>query len=211
MASDKIVPLPYTRVSPPESMPRSTSINFSLVPAEPAYIKVDSRPVFLVQSDFGDKTPQSTLREAFLQGNERKLVALVDASSLDLGWVESWEAYAADYIDKTINSKKGRKAKLALTPLIAHTGEEGQPRVKMTLDPEVLKDCAQDCNSAESLFDMPHGQYGIVFKVSGVWQNAASYGLSLRILKIRMKKEAPVAKRLKPSDYAMPDSDDEEV
>lgn len=208
----KITPKKYTAVEPPESLPRQTSANFSiLVDRTPMYMRAPSRPVVLVQSEYGDKTAQSKLREDFLAGNEKKLVMLVDAQDVDRKWAEAWEAYASDVIAKTVRGKgRSSKNRLVLSPMISFDGDGLHSRLKMSLDPEVLKDCAKELCLDDNMFNLTAGEYGIVFQVTGIWQNATSYGLSLRALRLTLKKEASQTKRMKPSDYEMPNSDDED-
>ena len=177
-------------------------------------MKTFSRPSIFVQTEFGRKETQQELKTAYTKGTKRNLTVFVDAYDIDTEWVSTWEAYASAYVNYTIRKVKGGKTRpstLALQSLVSYDNND-KPRLKMTMDPDVLDDLAQSCGLAEDkVFDMPNGIYGIVFTISGIWKNGSGYGISMRVLRMCLKKETgPSSKRLKPSDYAIPDSDDED-
>lgn len=206
-------PVPYARALPGDAPPRAISPHFSTVPKQIAYMKTFSKPGIFVQSEFGSKETQQELKNAYMKGTKRNLTVFVDAFDIDTEWVSTWEAYAHAYVNSTIRKVKGGKTRpstLALQSMVSYDNYD-KPRLKMTMDPEVLDDLAQSCGLAEDkVFDMPNGIYGIIFTISGIWKNGSAYGISMRVLKIKLKKETePAAKRLKPSDYVMPESDDE--
>lgn len=206
-------PISYKDVSPPEGVPRRMSAYFSVLPERiPVYVRTPARPSVLVQTDFSDDTPQAKLREQVLAGNNRKLIMFIDASLMEDKWFAAWEQYAEDCIEKMIApaaKKSGKKSsKLACTPMVS-ISSEGQRRIKLAVDTEVLQDCVKACGLTElDIFDLPQGDYGVIFTVTGIWQNATNYGISMRAVKIALKKQAPEAKRLRPADFVMPDDDD---
>ena len=213
MASNQ-TPVPYASVLPGDAPPRPILPHFSTVAKQIAYMKTFSKPGIFVQSEFGSKETQQDLRSAYAKGMKRNLTVFVDAYDIDHEWVSTWEAYATAYVNSTIRKVKGGKTKpstLALQSLVSYDNND-KPRLKMTMDPDVLDDLAQSCGLAgDKVFDLPNGVYGVVFTISGIWKNGSGYGISMRVLRMCLKKETePVAKRLKPSDYAIPDSDDED-
>lgn len=213
--ANKSIPTIYKNVTPPEGVPRRLSAYFSLMPERtPAYVRIPAKPFVLVQSDFSDDTPQAKLREQFLAGNIRKLIMFVDASEIEDQWFASWEQYAEECIEKLVapaGKKSGKKSnKLACTPMVS-ISSEGQRRIKLVVDTDVLYDCARACGMTETdIFDLPQGDYGLIFTVTGIWQNASNYGISMRAVKLALKKQAPEAKRLRPADFVMPDEEEVE-
>ena len=214
MASNQ-TPVPYARALPGDAPPRPISPHFSTVAKKIVYMKTFSRPSIFVQTEFGSKETQQELKTAYMKGTKRNLTVFVDAHDIDTEWVSTWESYASAYVNSTVRKVKGGKTRpsaLALQSMVSYDNYD-KPRLKMTMDPDVLDDLAQSCGLAEdNVFDMPNGIYGIIFTISGIWKNGSAYGISMRVLKMKLKKETePAAKRLKPSDYIMPESDDEEV
>lgn len=210
MALSITQPVDYKRALPGDAPPRSISSNFSVIGKRPAYMKINSKPGILIQSEYGSKETQQELRTAYINGSKRNLVVFVDAYDVCPEWVNAWQDYATEYINNSVKKAKGAKSKLAMQQMISYNNDD-KPRLKMTMDSEVMDDLAEACGlSGDKLFDIPSGVYGIIFTVSGIWKNGSSYGVSMRVLKMRLKKEIAVAKRLKPSDYEMPESDDEE-
>ena len=208
--ADQTIAVPYYETSPPVSLPRQTSNNFSSVKTRPMYLKLDRSPVFLAQTDFGSSLTQQDARTQWCNGILRKLTVFVDASNVDREWCAKWETYASDYINSQTTKPRGQKKKLAMQNMLS-TGMDDLPRLKMTADPEVLEDlCGQLNIPLKDAFNIPSGIYDCIFTVSGVWQNGQGYGLTLRGLKFRLRQEVSVAKRLKPSDYKFPEIEDED-
>lgn len=205
-----VTPIDYKRALPGDAPPRSISSNFSVIGKRPAYMKINSKPGILVQSEYGSKETQQELKTAYVNGSKRNLVVFVDAYDVCPDWINAWQDYATEYINNTVKKSKGVKSKLSMQQMISYSNDD-KPRLKMTMDSEVMDDLAEACGlSGDNFFEIPNGIYGVIFTVSGIWKNGSSYGVSMRVLKLRLKKEVAIAKRLKPSDYQMPPSDTEE-
>ena len=137
-------PVDYRGVTPGDAPPRPINSNFSVIAKRPAYMKIHSKPGILVQSEYGSKETQQELKTAYVNGSKRNLVVFVDAYDVCPDWINAWQDYATEYINNTVKKSKGVKSKLSMQQMISYNNDD-KPRLKMTMDSEVMDDLAEAC------------------------------------------------------------------
>lgn len=207
-------PIPSFELNTPSSdegafqVPRPPS-NFSIRNnASPMYIRVTSKGV-LVKGVYGDGKKQVDLREDFKQQIEvgdvtDKLLMYgspLCAEQLDKirEWEYEWEKEASVHLKSTTVNKRG--SKLTYSPMV-----RDDDSFKINVPYNVLELCQKEAD-VDSVFDLGHGVYDIVFKVSGMWRNNSNYGLSLSALRVRRVKSLTAGiKRKAPEDFEFGES-----
>ncbi len=203
-----IHPVKYNAVYPNDEPLKKVNSNFSgLYLDKPMYVVCPERPIVLVQANYGDATPQAQLKDEYISGNVRKTVGYFNFPSMSTEWVKAWQKYADEHVNASTTRAK-RTPKLQFSKLITASEYNNTPRVKMTIPSDVLDLCCKECGrDTEDIFNLPHGSYTVVFTLSGIWKNATSYGFTVKALRISLRSPHSPPKRIKPSDYIIPEED----
>lgn len=158
----------------------------------------------IVKGVYGDGKKQSDLREMYqqqvdsgLEVTEKLLCYARPICSDQTGSLVDWENalrdVAAQHIKDTTVNKRG--SKLVYSPMLRDDSS-----FKINVPHEVAEDCRRSVN-ADTVFDLGHGVFDLVFRVSGIWRNAQNYGYTLTALKMERVKAIANNKRKAPGDF----------
>lgn len=189
---------------PPAKGPKRTSGNFAVFGDNCAQLTLSSRPGVFVKTEYGTKADWREEREAYVKdrASDKKLTALIDAQvdeSEAEDWLAAWEECAERYVTENLQTTKNRRLSFHCPFEIC----DGVAKMKAELGRDVLEECATSQGlGLEDVFELTHGTYRCVLSVSGVWHNAQSFGLKLKLLRLGLlKEEQGPSKRQKPEDY----------
>lgn len=186
------------------SPPRAGS-NFSTISGcPPLGIRLRIRGL-IVKGVYGDGKRQEDLREQYLQQVSTgevtdKLLCYGNPICSDQAvtlakWEESLREYATKYIkETTVGVKKGTK--LAYSPILREDHS-----FKVNVPQYVAESCRSEIG-VDNLFEIGHGVYDVVFKISGMWRNNQNYGYTLSALRIKRVSVISSSKRKAPEDYS---------
>ena len=163
----------------------------------------------LIKGEYGDGKSQETLRASFNSDKDKILMYLRLDSSKTIqqlsDWEDQWREAAAAHLAATTAKKRG--AKLVYHHLLRV--DEDSAMIKINVPYYVLDDCAKKAG-IDDVFELGHAHYKIVFRVTGMWQNSANYGLSLSAMRVlRVKDVEYGTKRKCPSEFEFPEDDDD--
>lgn len=177
--------------------------NFSYLYGAPTMGITTRMKGLLVKGVYGDNVKQADLREQYslqLKAGDvkEKLISYCNPICDDQAkalreWAAQWQQEAESNAKSTVNGRKGSRMKYS--PLLRDDGA-----FKINVPSDVAEACASEADVSD-VFDLGHGVYEMVFKISGIWRNNQNFGYSLTALRIKRVKQIESNKRKAPAEF----------
>lgn len=157
----------------------------------------------LVKGVYGDGRKQSELREMYLQQvadgdiNDKLLTyarpICPEQGAVLREWEATWREAAAQHIKDSTVGKRGSK-------LVYSSMFRDDSAFKFNVPHDVVEQCRSEVDAGD-VFDLGHGVFDLVFRVSGIWRNAQNYGYTLSALRMSRVKLIANNKRKAPGEF----------